>query len=180
MEPVGCADRFRNVELMPQGMTRLNQTSGATDCRCTSTCRASPAFPCCKDVCCQRSRGCCDPCRLRARRRASGGGRAPAAVSGHHQHRAGSGICPHHRGLEADECAAASIRDSAQHQAAVAIARLCRSTAPHGGSRRGCGCSGDQASPTYRTGHQNDRGAWRQPPVFSRNGHRVFPTTEDI
>jgi hypothetical protein len=139
-------------------MTRLNQTSGAigaTDCRSHFHLPRLARVP--------MLQGCLSSAKPRLQlsvpsssgaasyRRRS---RATAAVSGHHQHRAGQGIRPHHRGLEADEFAAASSRASAQHpsggsQPPVSIA-LRRRT---GAADRVVAVS-ISASPTSGTRHQ--------------------------
>ena len=74
---------------------------GRAAARCGGSCcwasQQALAFPCSSDV--RRHRGgCrCDPRPGRIR----GRGRAAPAVSGHHRQRAGAGVRPHHRRLEA-------------------------------------------------------------------------------
>jgi hypothetical protein len=70
-----------------------------------------------------------DPRRLRAAWRAVGRGRAAPAVPWHHRQRAGAGVRPDHRRLEAVGSAASAVGGSDAKSAAVTAGALTRAAA---------------------------------------------------
>ena len=90
-----------------------------------SACRPHPACPRAADVRRHRGGSRCDPRRLRAARRVLGRGRAAPAVPRHHRQRAGAGVRPDHRRLEA-----APAGEADAEAAAVTAGPLTRGLVP--------------------------------------------------
>ena len=95
-------------------------------------CRPTRASPCSSDVRRHRRRCRGDPRRLRAARRVVGRGRVAQAVPRHHRRRAGAGVGPDHRQLEAAAAAAGEAYAEAAPVTADALRRplLRRQPAP--------------------------------------------------